>query len=935
MANLAAKYRPKTLEDVTEQSIVVDMVRNLCSKPNLEARNFLFTGPAGCGKAQPLYSKIRTPHGWTTMGEIKVGDKVFTGQGNVAQVLGVFPQGLRDIYEITLADGRKIRVADNHLNPVLIDVNSYGDKPTHCLPYVNMDTIHLKHAIDKWNLSAYTIPAFDDNSLMADRLITSCELIGKDYCQCIYVDKPEHTYITDDNVVTHNTTLCRIIANILNKGQGSPIEIDAASHSGVDSVREIVSQAQSYPVGSEWKCFIIDECFHPNSLVSTVEGYRRIRDIKVGDRVYNLTGTAEVRKVFKNTVPVDHLILLRVSGRYILTTKSHLFFTDDGWVEAQNLHVGEYLYAKEDLCDMWQGVRSQKWKNPASLWERVWGNIKEDKSAGLSRFLSNYAIDEDLSCLRERVPNAEINRFQDLLSEVWGYISKAASPFSKAESSACLSQATICLSNLWKTNDYPSIGSQENLQRSLRSYFAAPEKRREKEKSTCVLQILRCMWESIYSKESWNGDVLPNMYQQIDRYDAKRKTQRVISSTDDQSQSYEQSRVYKEDDGDEGEKRYLAQCACYAWGQRSIYQAADSFEVLSSSWVDSRVSCENWSTKIQSNEVPYQLQVRSGLSRCETRSRGGWSRPQFEISAVSRRKESNLPRKLRVESIEIPERGHYAESFRDYFSPEQISSGYVQLYDLEIEGHPSYYINDCLVHNCHSISNQGWQSFLKTLEESPAKSIFLMATTNPEKIPATIISRVQTFQLSKISLQGIENRLKYIVSKENEEGQNITYEDSAISFIAKMANGGMRDSITLLEKAVAYDKNITSKGLVQALGLPNYDDFFSLLQAYAKKDNAQIAQIVDQVYNSGINFVKWMSDFHSFVVNVMKYIFLKDINKTTIPSYYQDKIAKYGPAHSSICLQLATTLVKLNHELKTTQYLQELTLTYLCFNPKK
>lgn len=193
------------------------------------------------------------------MGEIKVGDKVFTGQGNIAEVLGVFPQGLRDIYEITLADGRKIRVADNHLNPVLIDVNSYGDKPTHCLPYVNMNTIHLKHAIDKWNVSAYTIPAFDDDSLMADRLITSCELIGKDYCQCIYVDKPEHTYITDDNVVTHNTTLCRIIANILNKGQGSPIEIDAASHSGVDSVREIVSQAQSYPVGSEWKCFIIDE----------------------------------------------------------------------------------------------------------------------------------------------------------------------------------------------------------------------------------------------------------------------------------------------------------------------------------------------------------------------------------------------------------------------------------------------------------------------------------------------------------------------------------------------------------------------------------------------------------------------------------------------------------------------------------------------------
>ena len=167
------------------------------------------------------------------------------------------------------------------------------------------------------------------------------------------------------------------------------------------------------------------------------------------------------------------------------------------------------------------------------------------------------------------------------------------------------------------------------------------------------------------------------------------------------------------------------------------------------------------------------------------------------------------------------------------------------------------------------------------------------------------------------------------------DSSNKTYTDESLWLMSKFAQGGLRDAITILEKVIAYDSNVTARTVVQALGLPNYDDFFSLLQAYAKKDNGQIAQIVDQVYNSGINFVKWMSDFHSFVVNVMKYIFLKDINKTTIPSYYQDKIAKYGTAHSSICLQLATTLVKLNHELKTTQYLQELTLTYLCFNPKK
>lgn len=235
----------------------------------------------------------------------------------------------------------------------------------------------------------------------------------------------------------------------------------------------------------------------------------------------------------------------------------------------------------------------------------------------------------------------------------------------------------------------------------------------------------------------------------------------------------------------------------------------------------------------------------------------------------------------------------------------------------------------------HSFSNAAWQSALKTFEEVPARTIFLMATTNPEKIPATIISRVQQFQLSKISLNGIEERLKYIIEKENEDGQNINYDDDAISYIAKMANGGMRDSITLLEKAIASDKHITSVSLMSSLGLPNYDTMFSLLQAYASKNNSTIADIIDSVYNSGTNFTKWMIDFHAFISNVTKYILLKDIRRTMIPSHYESKISKYGNAHLMICQKLASKLVKLNQELRFSQYQQEITLTYLCSVVKK
>ena len=240
-----------------------------------------------------------------------------------------------------------------------------------------------------------------------------------------------------------------------------------------------------------------------------------------------------------------------------------------------------------------------------------------------------------------------------------------------------------------------------------------------------------------------------------------------------------------------------------------------------------------------------------------------------------------------------------------------------------------------VVDECHSISNAGWQILLKTLEEGPAKTVFIFCTTNPEKIPATILSRVQTFQLSKISLQGINNRLVHIIECEKAEGRNITYTEDAVNYIAKLANGGMRDAITLLDKALAYSDDISSENLAKALNLPNYDDYFTLLKAIAKKDNKAIASTIHKVYNSGVNFVKWFEGFHSFICNIVKYIFLQDINATMIPSYYQDTISNYGSAHSALCLKLANKLVQLNHELKNTQYLQELALTYLCVVPKK
>lgn len=94
---------------------------------------------------------------------------------------------------------------------------------------------------------------------------------------------------------------------------------------------------------------------------------------------------------------------------------------------------------------------------------------------------------------------------------------------------------------------------------------------------------------------------------------------------------------------------------------------------------------------------------------------------------------------------------------------------------------------------------------LKILEEPPEYVVFLFCTTDPQKIISTIMSRVQRFNFSRISTQGIINRLKHILQCEN----ITTYEDTAVEYIARLAKGGMRDSITTLEKCLDYNSNLT------------------------------------------------------------------------------------------------------------------------------
>lgn len=235
-----------------------------------------------------------------------------------------------------------------------------------------------------------------------------------------------------------------------------------------------------------------------------------------------------------------------------------------------------------------------------------------------------------------------------------------------------------------------------------------------------------------------------------------------------------------------------------------------------------------------------------------------------------------------------------------------------------------------IIDECHSLSNQAWQVLLLTLEAQPAKSVFIFLTTNPEKIPSTILSRIQVFHLDNISVDGIRSRLQHIIESEVSEGRSITYDDAALTYLAKRGKGSMRDAITLLDKALVYSDDVTMENLKVALRIPAFDDYFELLNAYASNDHDSIVRIVSRVNDSGVDMVNWMKDFQAFAVNLAKFVFMKDLSKTIIPAYYQDQVSKYDENHARVCLKLSQTLIPLIDTASKTEYVEETAIAYLC-----
>ena len=213
----------------------------------------------------------------------------------------------------------------------------------------------------------------------------------------------------------------------------------------------------------------------------------------------------------------------------------------------------------------------------------------------------------------------------------------------------------------------------------------------------------------------------------------------------------------------------------------------------------------------------------------------------------------------------------------------------------------------------HALSNNAWQAMLKILEEPPKKSIFIMCTTDPQKIPKTILSRVQRYDFQRISHQAIVDRLCYVLTVEAKENRAIEAGVGAIDYIAKQAQGGMRDALTMLDKCLAFSSELTIDNITQALGIANYECMANLLKAYDDKNLTEKMGIINDVYMEGLDLKQFIKNFTSFVLDLNKYILNAE---AYIDCPMTEDIKSVFNNFDSDAIELLSSLVKLQADIK-------------------
>jgi len=162
-----------------------------------------------------------------------------------------------------------------------------------------------------------------------------------------------------------------------------------------------------------------------------------------------------------------------------------------------------------------------------------------------------------------------------------------------------------------------------------------------------------------------------------------------------------------------------------------------------------------------------------------------------------------------------------------------------------------------IIDEVHMLSANAFNAFLKTLEEPPAHAIFILATTEKQKIIPTILSRCQVFDFSRIKVNDITSHLKYVA-----EAEDTNFEEEALDLIAQKSEGGMRDALSIFDQIGSFtENNITFDKVIEILNVLDYEYYFKLTNAFATGDVSNALLIFNEISDKGF-------DAHFFITGL-------------------------------------------------------------------
>ncbi|WP_032123223.1 DNA polymerase III subunit gamma/tau [Clostridium amazonitimonense] len=165
----------------------------------------------------------------------------------------------------------------------------------------------------------------------------------------------------------------------------------------------------------------------------------------------------------------------------------------------------------------------------------------------------------------------------------------------------------------------------------------------------------------------------------------------------------------------------------------------------------------------------------------------------------------------------------------------------------------------------HMLTDGAVNAFLKTLEEPPKRVVFILATTDPQKLPITILSRCQRFDFKRIRYEDISLRLRKIVKE-----QGVFADDSSLNLIARMSDGAMRDSLSILDQAIAMGRGkVDYEDLVEMLGLVSNENLITITDAVIHKNIDKSIRTIDEIVLSGKDIHTFIKDFITHFRNLL------------------------------------------------------------------